>query len=213
MSVGRRCNGDTRRESSRICRLVGECCIAASVGTSRLPGEMLASGGADVRDVTARDGAGAVRTAIDNARPFKPSVGMTDERPEVLITFNEAAVAEQVLHHLSRLGWETPWLKADKAERSRVIERGGVLVHVVNDRTCEQSVVRLSESVRQIRELPMSLVRERITQAVRLVEEVKTGEEIQLVPKRPVDWLVLSIQQRGEFGGKVRPPAGVIRTP
>ncbi len=191
-------------------RLAG---IATAVRQARLPGEMLASGGADVRDVIAREGADAVRTAIYAARPFEASEGEPDERPEVLIDFDEAKVAEQVLHHLGRLGWETPWIKPDDAERSRLYQRGGVLVHVVCDRNAEQSAITLPESVPQIRALPKALVRERITQAVRLLEETKKGEEIVLVPKRPAEWLVQGIHQRGEYGGNVRPLAGVIRTP
>ena len=159
----------TRGAQQTSGRLAG---IASAVRVARLPGELKASGGDDVRDVIARDGADAVRAAIDTARLFEASEGEPDERPEVLITFDEAKVAEQVLHHLGQLGWETPWLKPDEAERSRIFQRGRVLVHVVNDPNSGQSIVRLAESVPQIRELPKALVRERITQAVRLVEEV-----------------------------------------
>lgn len=56
----------------------------------------------------ARVGVDAVRAAIDDARPFEPSEGVPDERPEVLVTFDEAKIADQVLHHLGQLGWATP---------------------------------------------------------------------------------------------------------
>lgn len=191
-------------------RLAG---IASSVTVARLPGELLKTGGDDVRDVIARAGADAVRAAIDNARSFEPSEGEPDERPEVLIEFDEARVAEQVLHHLGRLGWETPWLSGEGAERSRIFQRGGVLVHVICDRIAELSTITLPESVPQIRSLPKSLVRERITQAVRLQQENKKADEVVFVPKRPPEWLVQGIHQRGEYGGKVKALAGVIRTP
>lgn len=200
----------TRGAQQTASRLAG---IASTVRVARLPGELLKTGGADVRDVIARNGADAVRTAIDNARPFEASEGEPDERPEVLVTFEEAAVTEQVLQHLGRLGWATPWLKLEDAERSLLYQRGGVLVHVVNDTSAKQSAIKLQESVPQIRALPKSLVRERITQAVRLIEEVKKGEEFVRVPKRPAEWLVQGIHQRGEYCGSVRPLAGVIRTP
>ncbi len=191
-------------------RLVG---VATSVRVARLPGEMLATGGPDLRDVIAREGADAVRAAIDAAQSFETSEGEPEERPEVLITFEEAKVAEQVIYHLSRLGWETPWLNQDEAMRSRLYQRGGVLVNVVCDQTSEPSTMMLSGAVPQIRALPKTLVRERITQAVRLVEEVKKDDEVVHVPKRPPDWLVQGIHQRGEYGSNVKPLVGVTRTP
>ena len=56
-------------------------------------------------------------------------------------------------------------------------------------------------------------MRERITQAVRLVkEEIRPDGESALRPKTPPEWLVLAIHQRGQFTG-VRRLAGIVRTP
>lgn len=99
-------------------RLAG---VAASVRIARLPGELLKSGGQDVRDVIAKLGPDAVRAAIDVAVEWEPSdSGPPDERPELLLTLNEAAVADQTVKALGRLGWETPWIRPDDAERVKL---------------------------------------------------------------------------------------------
>lgn len=188
--------------------------IAASVKIARLPGEVVKSGGQDVRDVLAKDGEDAVRTAIETASPWEPSDGGADDDcPEVLITFDEAAVAEQIVKALGRLGRETPWLQADDVDRCRVYQRGGVLVHVVCDAEARAAGVTLPEAVPQIRAVPKAICRERITQAVQLVEEIPKGDDLVQKPKRPPEWLVQAVHQRGDYGNAVRMLAGITRTP
>jgi hypothetical protein len=188
--------------------------IAASVSIARLPGEIVEAGGQDVRDVLASKGTDSVRMAVDAAIPWKPSEGSPpDDRPEVYITFNEGVVADEVAKALGMLGWETPWIRSDVAHRVMIYQRGGVLVHVVSDSDAHIAGVNLPEAVPQIRTLPKAIVRERITQAVRLVEERPSGDNIVIAPVRPPEWLVQAIHQRGDYGASVRPLAGITRTP
>tara|TARA_R110002072_G_scaffold303108_2_gene493855 strand:+ start:15314 stop:17941 length:2628 start_codon:yes stop_codon:yes gene_type:complete len=191
-------------------RLAG---IAASVRIARLPGEVVKSGGLDVRDVLAKDGEQAIRSAIKAAKPWEPSETDCDDRPEVLITFDEAAVTSEVLKFLGKLDSETPWLNPDEAERATIYQRGGVLVQIVNDSRSGATGLSLSEAVPQIRPLPKSLIRERITQAVQLVEEVNTEDGPVPVQKRPCEWLVQAIHNRGDYNGCVRPLTGITQTP
>jgi hypothetical protein len=107
--------------------------IATSVKVARPPGEVVKSGGQDVRDVLAKEGEQAIRNAIGAAKPWEPSETDCDDRPEVLVTFDEAAVTSEVLKFLGKLGSETPWLNPDEAERATIYQRGGVLVQIVND--------------------------------------------------------------------------------
>ncbi len=189
-------------------------CVAASVRIARLPGEILQSGGKDVRDVIARHGADAVRAAFDAATAWEPSDGgLDDDRPEIPLTLNEASVSAVVVKLLGRLGRETPWIRPDEADQSMVYQRGGVLVHVVFDNVAKTGGTTLPEAVPQIRPLPKSIVRERITQAVQLVEEIRTDDGIEHKPKRPPDWLVQAVHQRGDYGTTVRHLAGITRTP
>lgn len=191
-------------------RLAG---VAASVRIARLPGEIVQSHGNDVRDVLSRHGADAVRAAIDAAVSWEPSANRSgDEHPEVLVTLNEAAVAVEVLKHLATLGWNTNAGSAGVSDDSRLFHRGGVLVHVVCEKQAQSSGITLPEAVPQIRGLPKALLRERITQAVRLVEEVDRGGKLVTVTKRPHEWLVRAIHQRGDFGS-VPKLAGIVRTP
>jgi hypothetical protein len=192
-------------------RLAG---IAASVSTARLPGEVVKSGGQDVRDVIAREGGTAVCDAVSAAEAWEPSDGYEDdERPEVLLTFDEAAVANAVMEEVGRLGWETPWLRSDEAVRARIYQRGGGLVHVIDDSPPDDAGSGREAVAPQIRTLPKAILRERITQAVRLIEEVESGNEIKRIIKRPPDWLVSSILERGEYGAAVRRLVGIVQTP
>jgi len=192
-------------------RLAG---VAASVKIARLPGEIVQTGGNDVRDVIAKQGPDAVRAAIDEALTWEPSEGSpSDNRPEVLLTLNEAAVADQTVKALGQLGWATPWIRPDDAERATLYQRGGVLVDVVTDAATRSVGVSLPSAVPQIRAVPKAIVRERVTQAVRLVEEVRQDENLVRKPKRPPEWLVQAVHQRGEYGEAVRPLAGITQTP
>ncbi|NQV26502.1 MAG: hypothetical protein HQ518_19270, partial [Rhodopirellula sp.] len=192
-------------------RLAG---VAASVRVARLPGELKSSHGDDVRDVLARDGEDVVRMAIESATVWLPTDRESaDSRPDVLLDLEEAAVTAAVVKHLGGLGHATPWLQPDEASRAMVYQRAGVLVHVVNDSNATGAGITLPETVPQIRSLPKAIIRERITQAVRLITERQDGEDIKRCPVRPPDWLVQAIHQRGDYNGAVMTLAGITRTP
>ena len=133
-------------------------------------------------------------------------------RPEVVNSLEEGKVADEVLQHLAELGWDTSWLPPDVAERSRLFQRGGVLVQVVVDRKSPSSGITLPEPMPQIRAIPKSILRERITQAVRLVVLKRDGDRQIREPQRPPIWLVPALHERGEFG-PVRKLAGITQTP
>ncbi|MDA0284773.1 MAG: hypothetical protein O3B86_15615 [Planctomycetota bacterium] len=188
--------------------------VATSVRMARLPGEIVSTGGDDVRDVLARSGEQSVRDAIEQATVWQPTNSESgDERPLVILTDDEASVAEEVLKHLADFAWETSAASHESNERFRIYQRGDELFQIVCDDSPFKSGITLPEAAPRIRPLPRALVRERITQAVRLVKEElrKDGESI-LVPKTPPEWLVLAIHQRGQFAG-VRRLAGIVRTP
>ena len=136
-----------------------------------------------------------------------------DSRPEVLITFDEAAVATEVLNHLATLGWKANTGSAGVTDDSRLFHRGGVLVHVVCEKHALSSGITLPEAVPQIRVLPKPLIRERITEAVRLVEQAtRSNGKTDNTLKRPPYWLVQAIHQRGDYGA-VSKLAGIVRAP
>lgn len=184
--------------------------IAAAVRIARLPGEIVQKGGLDVRDVLAKHGEKAIRTSIEAASPWEPSSDDADiDRPEVVVTHEEAVVAETVLKHLGELGWGV----SEDGERSRIYQRGGVLVCVVDGTDKQRSGVTLPEAVPQIQPLPNAMVRERVTQAVQLVEERRSGEDTVPVPVHPPAWLIQAIHKRNDYGGAVRPLTAITQTP
>lgn len=184
--------------------------IASSVAVARLPGVVKDRHGDDVRDVLRKpDGEKLVRDAIEAATPWKPIENdeSADARPEVIVTMNEAHVTVQVVRHLGKLGWETPWIEPKYAEAVRVFVRGGVLVHAIESDDVD------AEGRLAVRDLPPCLVRERITQAVSLQTEKETEDEVEVTPIRPPGWLIDAVYRRGSYGGAVRPLSGIIESP
>lgn len=77
--------------------------IASSVAVARMPGAIVEKNGDDVRDVLRKpDGEKNVRDAIETATPWKPNPEneQADERPEIIVTMNEAAVTDDVVRYL-----------------------------------------------------------------------------------------------------------------
>lgn len=184
--------------------------IAASVRIARLPGEVRASKGDDVRDVLRRaDGESLVRDAIDNAAMWEPDANETkqDGRPEVMVTLTEGFVADQVVSHVGSLGWKTDWIPEPIRESVKLFVRGGVLVHTIEGED-PSNRGRLN-----IRPVPACITRERITQACQLMVEQASGEDVEIVPTRPPKWLIDAVHYRGYFAGKVKPLAGIIHSP
>jgi hypothetical protein len=185
--------------------------IAESIRIARLPGQLTASKGEDVRDVLARPGGEQlVRDAIEEAREWNPSAEALAEReiPQVIVDMDEAVVADEVVGHLGRLGWGSTWIPAEQHDRVRVFCRAGGLVEVVfSDDLCD--VVRPF-----IRQLPASILRERITQACRLVtEKTDTHGNCEYPPTRTPEWLVNAINDRGSYTPRIKPLTAIIESP
>ncbi len=184
--------------------------FASSIHIARLPGEVKASNGEDVRDILRRpNGEQLVRDAIENAIPWVPSEGEAkkDDRPEVMVTLNEGFVADQVVKHLGKLGWESPWVPAFRRESVKVFSRGGVLVHTV------ESEDPITKGLLTIKPIPAAITRERITQSCQLLVEEVDGENIEIKPTRPTKWLIEAVHCRGHYCGHVKPLVGVTHAP
>lgn len=184
--------------------------IASSVSVGRLPGSVKDSGGDDVRDILKRpDGETLVRKTIDDAEPWKPNPDLEhhDDRPEVLVSMNEAMVTDRVVSHLGTLGWKTKWIPRKYHEAVRVFVRGGSLVHAIESDDVD------AEGRLSIRELPPCLIRERITQSCNLVVEKEHEGEVVVRRLRPPGWLIDSIAKRGAYNGRVKPLSGVVESP
>ena len=196
-------------------RLAG---IAASVRIARLPGEITKKDGADVRDIAKRpNGEQLIREAIEAAEPWEPREGELDPkdgRPEVLVTLLYGCVADQVTECLGKLGWQTPWIPAEKRERLKLYSRGGELVHVVTEETAaELQGIDVPAGAVRIRPLPAGQLPLRIADSCQLTVENETKDGIERKATSPPKWLVEGIYTRGDFGGYVRPLAGVITAP
>jgi hypothetical protein len=184
--------------------------IASSVAIARMPGVIKDKSGDDVRDVLRKpDGEKNVRDAIANAVAWKPSPADrdNDKRPEVIITMDEAAVTDAVVRYIGKLGWDSPWINAKYSEAVRLFVRGGVLVHAIESEDMD------AEGRLVVRDLPPCLVRERITQACKLLTEKETEDEVEITPIRPTGWLIDAVYRRGSYGGMVRPLSGIIESP
>ncbi len=193
--------------------------VAATVRVVRLPGEIVASKGADVRDVLKRpDGERLVREAVEAAQPFERREGEPnpkDGRPEVFLTLNYGYAADQVTKYIGRLGWQSPWIPAAKRERVKLYQRGGILVHVVNENDAAKvGGVDVSADTPRIRPLPAGQLPLRISDACQLQTE-KTNEkgESNIVNVPPSKWLIDGIYTRGDYGRDVRRLEGIIFSP
>ncbi len=193
--------------------------IAGFVRVARLPGEIVESHGADVRDVLKQpEGEKLVRQAIEAAPEWQPSKGESsskDGKQEVLLTLNYGWCADQVVECLGNLGWKSPWIFAEDRERVKLYHRGGVLVHVIDeDNTDKVGGVNIPAGTSRIRALPSGQMPIRITDACRLTIEKKNEEgELEIVPTSPPKWLADGVFTRGDYGRDIRRLAGIISAP
>ena len=193
--------------------------IAKSVRVARLPGELLDSKGDGVREVLASKGADAVRAALAAAEPWTPRLGNSDARPEIMVTLNEGEVCEMVVDRLRELGHGSPWLPIRIRDDVAIYQRGGMLcqtLEVDSDLDINEATgggtATVSKGLRRIRVIPEPILRERITQACRLMEDRSTGEEVKFAPIAPPKWLTSAIHCRGYYGS-VRRLDGCVDTP
>lgn len=154
--------------------------IAESVKIARLPGEIKAKGGDDVRDVLAQqDGARLVRQAIADAKPWQPvKQEDIDDDGRVVI---EVSTAEHETNDAAI---------AVVATDTEVYQRGGVLVHVVQEHNPNDGIIR-AEIQPRIAQLPEAVLRERLTRKIRYVAEDKDG----LLDAHPPRWHIKAVEQ------------------
>jgi len=171
--------------------------VAASVKIARLPGEIKAKGGDDVRDVLAQqDGEQLVRQAIADAQPWEP------------VKRNEIGDDGRVVIEVSTAEHDTNDAAIDVlATDTEVFQRGGVLVHVVQDHNPNDGIIR-AEIQPRIAQLPEAILRERLTRKIRYVALDKDG----LVDAHPPRWHIKAVEQRQQWPG-IRYLAGVVTHP
>lgn len=193
--------------------------IAASVRVARLPGEIVEKGGDDVRDVLARpDGQQMVRDAIANSEQWQPRDCEHDPkegRPEVQITLAYGWCVDQVVVHLGKLGFNSPWIPPTKRERLKLYQRGGVLVQVVADDEAETIAggVEIPAGTPKIRPLPLGQLPLRIADACQLVQEVEKDGEIEKNAVPPQRWMLDGVFTRGGYGRDIKPITGINTAP
>jgi hypothetical protein len=143
---------------------------------------------------------------VEKQRPS--SSDQSDEPPAIKVTFNESHVTSKVLACMARLGKDADWLPRRVSNASRLFVRNGRLVQTV------PSEDPISQGSLQIKDVPVAIVRERITQACFLYyeKEDKDGNIVQ-VPQRPEKWLVDAIFHRGHYDGLIDPITGIIQSP
>lgn len=123
--------------------------------------------------------------------------GSNDDRPEVVITSEEHDVNDQALDGL----------KHDPG----IFRRAGILVHVVRDGGGSTGIVRSSDAPR-VAPLPLPMLRERLSRAVRFVSLRETSEGTEKQNAHPPDWCSKAIHARGNYPG-IRPLDGISGFP
>ena len=169
--------------------------VAESVRVARLPGEVKAKGGDDVRDVIKRDGPEAVKRSFADADPF--DADSLVDRPAVYIDVENAEieVTNKVIRILAARGFET------EDTQNRIYQRAGKLVHVAEPNP---------DSGPQIIGLTKAGIRERITAATDLMTEGDDDKPDK--PQRPPGWLVDAISDRPAYQS-VRRLDGIVTAP
>jgi len=197
--------------------------IASSVRVAKLPGEVLQSKGKDVRDILQRpDGASLIRDAIANAGAWVPRDGgqlRDDDDPWVEIILHPHSEADnntRVIECLGQLGFSNAYDHATR-DQVRVYQRVGRLVQVVTtatDRTIKQGKVEVPAGTVSLREIPPSVMRERIGQAVRLLANKRMPSgDILYFPASVPHAMVDAILNRAEYGQAIRLVRGVVTCP
>lgn len=131
--------------------------------------------------------------------------------PKVVLTLDYGHVADQVIWHLAKLGWDP----LEDREKQRLYRRGGALVEVVVDHQAGslRGGVAMPSGAARIRPLPQAQLPLRITSACSLVTVVqKKDGDIVENPTAPPRWLVEGVFTQGNFD-HVRPLAGIITAP
>jgi hypothetical protein len=187
--------------------------IARSVKIARLPGEIVSSGGKDVRDILhcLELGADAVHNAIKSAVTWElPNSDGTDEYSvEIECVFDEEKIVKQIIRLLCNLGW----YYRPQSVAHRTFQRSGQLVHLTAERIATRDV-GLGVVETKIRVLPLSLIRERVSSTARLWQWKKdrNGADVKTFI-RPPEWLVKQIAEQGQYPSEMRFLSGVSTMP
>ncbi len=142
--------------------------------------------------------ASAPRGATAPQAPAQPSGGDgngVEPKPEIVISVDEAAVADQTLEHL--------------ASASNLYRRGGSLVHVVDDEAGSKAKVDRAPGAPRIVQMPPARLREIIASEVRCVRVDSDGARVAV---HPPAWLVALTEARGEWP-MLPPLLSVIEAP
>jgi hypothetical protein len=145
-------------------------------------------------------GADALRKLIDVAQPpTRPE--RDDDRPVIVLGTDEYRVNLDAVAALSGC--------------SHLYQRGGLLTHVVRtDRSVDtEAIIRRPDGVPMLRELPLPLLRDRLTRCARWVTRYKDKDE-QIIeePAHPPGWCVQAVHARGVWHG-VRHLEAVVNHP
>lgn len=166
---------------------------------------------AELADADSVGTSSANGTAASNYTDIENGIEDDDGLPEIDYGFDESQVTSRYVDLLGELGWFSDEAEAEELERSRVYQRGRVLVHVVRD--SHRKTGKGSESAWQIRAMPKAIVRERMTQVARLTETVTKGDEVSVEQRRPPEHLVQAIHQRGDYGSAIPQLTGITESP
>jgi hypothetical protein len=126
-----------------------------------------------------------LRALIDAAiPPTKPHAH--NDRPTIVIDTEEFRVNAEAVNALAR----DPDLYV----------RGGMLVHIVEAQTDDDStVLRRPDPTPVIRDLPNPLLRERLTKCAKWLQWRGSGEKAKLVPAHPPEWCVAALGARRDW--------------
>ena len=123
-----------------------------------------------------------------------------DGRPTIVLGTDEYRVNAQVTAAL--------------ASQTNIFQRGGMLVHVVEDDESDgaDENIRRPAGTPVVRELVKPLIRERSTRAAGFFKVRVTGEGEEYVPAHPPGWAVEAVHARGQWPG-VRHLEAVVTHP
>lgn len=147
-------------------------------------------------DYVMRHNVDSLKKIIEAATPpERPEVD--DPRPKIIIGTDEYRVNVDAIVAL--------------ASESNLFQRAGMLVRIVkSDDSNEHAIIRRPPGSPVVREIPPTLLRERMTRVARWISI--RGEEREEVPAHPPDWCVSAVHARGHWPG-IRNLEAVINHP
>lgn len=181
--------------------------VAADVRVVRLPYEITADSGKDVRDYLQEGGTFAeLMKLAEAAKPWTPtaspaetkSAKQKDGRTSIELTTKEYDINNTVIAAL--------------APDSDLYQRGGQIVTVLYGPKDEDDTIKRQGEAPRIEALGPATVREKISQHVRFYVETETDDGVEEKDKFVPDWCARAVHARGQWDG-IRPLAGVVNHP